>query len=207
MDFSDGSVGKESTCSAGDTGSIPVLGRFPGEGNGNPFQYSCLGSPMNRRACMAINHGVSRVGNNIVTKPLPLLATNKLPRWHSGKESACQCRRHKRQWFDPWIRKIPGVGKGNTLHYSSLQNSMDWGSWRTTVHGVSKSQIQLSTQHSLINHIKFRLCFVNVDIYYSLLKNVFPVTQSNENSSREIFNKNWIFKLWLKIIRNLKGYE
>ena len=36
------SVGKESVCNAGDLGSIPVLGRSPGEENGNPFQYSCL---------------------------------------------------------------------------------------------------------------------------------------------------------------------
>ena len=37
--------GKESTCSAGDLGLIPGLGRRPGEGNGNPHQYSCLGIP------------------------------------------------------------------------------------------------------------------------------------------------------------------
>ena len=42
--------GKESTCQAGDVGSIPGLGRSPGEGNGNPVQYSCLGSPMDRGA-------------------------------------------------------------------------------------------------------------------------------------------------------------
>ena len=38
--------GKDSTFQAGDVGSIPGLGRFPGEGNGNPLQYSCLGNPM-----------------------------------------------------------------------------------------------------------------------------------------------------------------
>ena len=46
-----GSDGKESACSAGDTrdvGSIPGLGRSPGEGHGNPLQYSCLGNPMDR---------------------------------------------------------------------------------------------------------------------------------------------------------------
>ena len=37
---------QESACKAGDLGSIPGLGRNPGEGNGNPVQYSCLGSPM-----------------------------------------------------------------------------------------------------------------------------------------------------------------
>ena len=40
--------GKESTCNAGDAGSIPGLGRFPGGGNDNPFQYSCLQNPMDR---------------------------------------------------------------------------------------------------------------------------------------------------------------
>ena len=40
--FPDGSDGKESACNAGDPGSIPGLGRFLGEGNGNPLQYSCL---------------------------------------------------------------------------------------------------------------------------------------------------------------------
>ena len=43
-------IGKESAFSAGDTGSIPELGRSPGEGNGNPLQYSCLENPMDRGA-------------------------------------------------------------------------------------------------------------------------------------------------------------
>ena len=42
LGFPCSSVGKESAYSAGDPGSIPGLGRSPGEGNGNPFQYSCL---------------------------------------------------------------------------------------------------------------------------------------------------------------------
>ena len=42
------SVGKESTCSVGDLGLIPGLERSPGEGNGNPLQYSCLENPMFR---------------------------------------------------------------------------------------------------------------------------------------------------------------
>ena len=49
-DFPGGSVGKASGCSAGDLGSIPGLGRSPGEGNGNPLQYSCLENPMDRGA-------------------------------------------------------------------------------------------------------------------------------------------------------------
>ena len=48
--FPHSSVGKESACNAGDPGSIPGLGRSPGEGNGNPLQYSCLENPMHREA-------------------------------------------------------------------------------------------------------------------------------------------------------------
>jgi len=45
-----GSDGKESACNAGDTGLIPGSGSSPGEGNGNPLQYSCLENSMNRGA-------------------------------------------------------------------------------------------------------------------------------------------------------------
>ena len=62
------SVGKESTCNTGDLGSVPGLGRSPGEGNGNPLQYSSLGNPMDRRAWQATVHGVSRVRHNLATK-------------------------------------------------------------------------------------------------------------------------------------------
>ena len=45
-----GSEGKASACNVGDLGPIPGLGRSPGEGNGNPLQYSCLENPMDRGA-------------------------------------------------------------------------------------------------------------------------------------------------------------
>ena len=44
----------------GDTGSVPGLGRSPGEGNGNPLQHSCLGNPMDRGAWQATVHGVAK---------------------------------------------------------------------------------------------------------------------------------------------------
>ena len=43
-----------------DSGSIPGLGRSPGEGNGNPLQYLCLGNPMHREAWQAVVHGVAK---------------------------------------------------------------------------------------------------------------------------------------------------
>ena len=55
-----GSDSKESACKAGDSGSIPVSGRSPGEGNGNPLKYSCLGNRMDRGAWQATVHGVTK---------------------------------------------------------------------------------------------------------------------------------------------------
>ena len=50
---------------AGDMGSIPGLRRSPGEGNGNPFQYSCLGNPMDRGDWRASVHGVAKESDMI----------------------------------------------------------------------------------------------------------------------------------------------
>ena len=57
MGFPGGSDGKESACDAGDPSSIPGSGRSPGEGNGNPLQYSCLQNPMDRGAWRATVDG------------------------------------------------------------------------------------------------------------------------------------------------------
>ena len=56
----DDSDANESACNAGDLGSVPESGRCPGEGNGNPLQYSCLENPMDRGAWWAIVHGVAK---------------------------------------------------------------------------------------------------------------------------------------------------
>ena len=55
-----GSEVKASACSAGDLGLIPESGRSPGEGNGNPLQYSCLENPMEGGAWWATAHGVAK---------------------------------------------------------------------------------------------------------------------------------------------------
>ena len=60
MGFPGGSEVKASACNAGDLGSIPGLGRSPGEGNGNPLQYSCLENPMEGRAWQAAVHRVAK---------------------------------------------------------------------------------------------------------------------------------------------------
>ena len=69
MGFPHSSVSKESGCNAGDLGLILGLGRSPGEGNGNPLQYSCLQNPMDRGAWRATVHGVTRVGRDLAIKP------------------------------------------------------------------------------------------------------------------------------------------
>ena len=58
--FPGGSDGKEFAYNAGDPGLIPEWGRSPGEGNGNPLQYSGLGNPMERGAWRAAVHGVAK---------------------------------------------------------------------------------------------------------------------------------------------------
>ena len=63
-----GSDGKASVYNAGDLGLIPGSGRFPGEGNGNPLQYSCLENPMDRGAwCRLLSMGSQRVGHDRAT--------------------------------------------------------------------------------------------------------------------------------------------
>jgi len=75
--FPGGSVVKNLTamqgtvCSARDLGLIPVSGRSPGVGNGNPLQYSGLQNPMDRRGGQATVHGVARAGHDLATKPPP----------------------------------------------------------------------------------------------------------------------------------------
>ena len=80
------SAGKESACSTGDPRSIPGMGRPPGEGNGNPLQYSCLENPMDRRAWRATVPGVARVGHDLVTKLLLLLSNHQPEEFGKGRK-------------------------------------------------------------------------------------------------------------------------
>ena len=58
--FPGGSMVKNLSADAGDSGSIPGSGRSSGEGNGNPLQHSCLGNPMDRGTCWATVHEVTK---------------------------------------------------------------------------------------------------------------------------------------------------
>ena len=66
----------------------------------------------------------------------------------SGEESACQCRRHRRLRFDPWVRKTPCRRNGNPLQYSCLENPMDRGTWRLQSMGSQRVRHDLATKHT-----------------------------------------------------------
>ena len=72
MSFPSSSIVKNPLTSVGELGLIPGWGGSPGEGNGNPLQYSCLGNPMDRGTWQAVVHGVTRVGHDLVTKQQPM---------------------------------------------------------------------------------------------------------------------------------------
>ena len=86
--------------------------------------------------------------------PRPMKAGKHIPKTQgkscfpggtNGKESACQCRRHKRRGFDPWVGKIPWRSKWQpTPVFLEPGNSMGRGAWRATVPGAAKNQTQPS---------------------------------------------------------------
>ena len=95
LGFPGSSAGKESTCNVGGLGSIPGLGRFPGEGEGYPLQCSDLESSMD---CSPWGRKESDTTERLSLSGFPSGAV---------AECTCQCRRRKGRWFDPWIGKIP----------------------------------------------------------------------------------------------------
>ena len=68
----------------------------------------------------------------------------QLPRWHSGKESTCQCRRHERRQFDPWVGKIRWRRAWQPTPVFLPGNSMDREAWQAPVQEVTKSRTQVS---------------------------------------------------------------
>ena len=79
----------------------------------------------------------------------------------SGKEPVCQCRSHKRGRFDPRSGKSPGGGNGNPLQCSCLENPIDMGAWRATVHRVAESDMIKATKYTwYLNTLQFLLAFL-----------------------------------------------
>ena len=153
---------KVSACSAGDPGSIPGSGRCPGEGNGNPLQYSCLENSMDGGAWWATVCGVTKSQTGLMDFTYRFTAKRKygctsVRVWNEhrlsllthcdfsdisdGKESACNA-------GDPgsvpgWKRSL-GERNGNPLQYSCLRNPKDRGAWWATAHVVAESHTWLS---------------------------------------------------------------
>ena len=154
MGFPGDSEVKASACNAGDLGSIPRLGRSPGEGNGNPLQYSCLENPMDGAAWWAIVHGFTKSWTRLSNfsalqycvdfchtltcirrrqwHPTPVLLPGKSHGWRSlvgcspwGREESDMT-----EWL-PFHFSLPciGEGNGNLLQCSCLENLRDGGAW------------------------------------------------------------------------------
>ena len=140
LGFPDSSVGKESTCNAGDPNSIPVLGRSPGEGNDYPLQYSGLGNSLD-----CILHGFTKSRTPLsnfqfhfhISFCKTVVSYRSFPGGASGQESTFQCRRHQRRGFDPWFGKIP-------WRRERLPTPVFWPG---EFHEFAKSQTRLSDFH------------------------------------------------------------
>ena len=101
MGFPCSSVSKESAYSTGEPGSIPGLGRSPGEGNGNPLQYPCLENLMDREAWWAALHGIAESGT---TEQLTLTIYT----WASlVAQTVKNPPAMQETYVDSWVVKIP----------------------------------------------------------------------------------------------------
>ena len=132
LGFPGGSDSKESTCNARDPGSIPGLGRCPGEGNDNPLQ----GCPAWR----------------IPNPPPPS------PQWLSSKEPVCSAGASGDMGSIHQSVRSLGGGHGNPLQCSCLENPMDRRTWWATVHRVTKSWTWLRAGHDWATEHACTLC-------------------------------------------------
>ena len=105
-----GSVGKESTCNAGDTGDVPSTpgsGRSPGVGHSNPLQYFCLGNPMDRTAWQATDHGVAKSQTRLSTYSHIIDHFQSDQRTETS-ELICPMKQElrvlRKRWTNPWKR-------------------------------------------------------------------------------------------------------
>ena len=105
-----------------------------GEGNGNPFQRSCLENPRDSKAWWAAVYGVAQSRTRL--KRLSNRGGRWLPRWLGVKNPPASA---GDTGSIPGSGRSPGEGKGNPLQYSCLENSIDRGTWRPTVHEVAEA--------------------------------------------------------------------
>ena len=111
-------------------------------------------------------------------KPLDLSFSKGFPGGTTGKESICQCRRCKRQGFDPWVRKKPWGRKYHLLQYSSLGNPMNRGAWWAIVHGITESDVRAKEKSKLRGESEYT---AQADEVFPIC---FPTPESNEITGR-----------------------
>ena len=131
MGFPGGSEVKASASNAGNLGSIPGSRRSPGEGNGNPLQYSCLENPIDGGAWWATVHGVAKSQTQL---------SNSLSLFFSDSVVQNPLAKAGDMGLILGLGRSPGEGNGNPLQYSCLGNPRDRGAWQATVHEVVKSR-------------------------------------------------------------------
>ena len=123
MGFPGGSDGKESVCRAGDPGSIPGSGEPLEKEMGTHFSilawripwteepdgYSPWGhKQLDTTEQLTLTHLLYLYCIRISSQRLKIKRKSlRLPRWLNGKESTCQCKKHRRQGFHPWVKKSP----------------------------------------------------------------------------------------------------
>ena len=93
------------------------------------------------------------VAHDWISGSQPVEGSVGLPQWLSGKESACSTRDPGDADSIPELERSPGGGNDNPLQYSCLENSMDSGAWRATVHGVTESDMTEQLTLSLSDYI------------------------------------------------------
>ena len=106
---------KESTCNAGDLGSIPGLGRSPGEGNGNPLRYSCPENHMDGGARQVTVHGAAIVRRDWTTQAHHTTVFKKGPLELMQLPSSGWSR-ERSVWAEGWTRRCPGSAHSGPGH-------------------------------------------------------------------------------------------
>ena len=115
-----------------------------GEGNGKPLQCSCLENPRDGGAWWAAVSGVTQSRTRLKRLGSSSSILLGFPAASAGKESACNV---GDLGSIPGLGRSPGKGKGYPLQYSGQENSMDYNSMDSIVHGVAKSQTRLNGFH------------------------------------------------------------
>ena len=155
--FPHSSVGKESACHAADLSLIPGMGISPGEANGNPLWYSCLGNPTDRENWGAPVLRVTRVGHDLVTKPQsPFLLS--CPQLLCRISLVAQTVKHPSTMRETWVPSFvweDSLEKEMVPHSSTLAYKIPWTE-EPGVHGVTKSRTRLSDFTSLLCSMRCR---------------------------------------------------